>query len=787
MPACRAIDMQKRWIVVCLLAAHPPHSLEGQTARTLHGVVRDSASSETLPGAVVSIPALGLTTRTNTDGRFVLVDVAPGHYALRVHYIGYTSRDVSFETATIGLPIVIRMTRSAARLGKVAVTAGAKQALDVTSDVEQISISTQQVATMPSVGEVDVFRALQALPGISATSDAAAGLYIRGGTPDQNLVLFDGMTLYEVDHFYGIFSVFNADAVKDVSVYPGAYPAQYGARVSSVVDVTGKSGDEHHFRADAGIGLLSGHGDVEIPLGRGSILVAARRSYSDIVQSPLFNSLFDFAKSGSTPGSSGQVAGPHGALSSSSVEPSYYFYDLDAKWSYRPTDRDLTAVSYYGGEDNLNESSFLAGNVTRWGNNGGSVRWFHQWDPRVSSDLIASASRYFSDGTTGLLTQDNTVDDNTLRLDNAVQVAQRDKVTGGLWITGNRSAYDQTLGAPSGAVESVESGNIHLNTSAVLAAGYLQNEWALSDALTLTTGARAVHYDLLSAWYAEPRASVTYRVAPAWRLKAAWGIYHQFVNQVENENVLQGSRDFWLMADTAQPVTRAEHRLVGVSFEPGDYLINLEAYDKVLSGVTLVSAREALDESGPSATQNDEFFYGNGREQGVELLLQRKFGALTGWVSYTLAQAIYTMPGVNGGLPFPADQDQKHEIKTVASYALGPWTFSGTWVFGSGHPYTAPESEYSVTLLDGTVENYIHVSGENAERFPPYQRLDLAVFRKFRGASWFDWQVSVSVFNVYNHTNVWYRTFDTSTHPIGITDVNNLGFTPSLDLSFSLR
>jgi len=762
-------------------------SAGAQEGRTIDGVVRDSASGETLPSAAVSIPALGLATRTNIDGRFVLVHVPYGPHILRVHYIGYGSRDIPFDTRLVQRPMMVRLTRTPAHLERVAVTGGAKQALDVTSDVEAIAISTQQIATMPSVGEVDVFRSLQMLPGISATSDATSGLYVRGGTPDQNLVLFDGMTVYQVDHFYGIFSAFNADAVKDVRLFPGAYPAEYGGRVSSVVDLTGKSGDEHHLRASGGVGLLSARGEAEIPLGRGSILVAGRRSYSDIIQSSLFEKLFNFASSGSTPGSSDGMRVSSGKPVN--VQPSYYFYDLDGKGSYRPTDRDLLAVSYYGGEDHLLESApgALAGNnLTHWGNQGASVRWFRQWDPRLSSNLIASTSHYVSRGDQGGLVESNAVDDNTLRLDNALQLTQRDKVSAGLWLTGNRSAYDFTV-PTGGGVVILGSGDIHLHTSARLAAGYLQNDWTLTDALRLTVGVRAVHYDLLSAWYGEPRASITYRLASEWKLKAAWGRYDQFVNRVENENIATGSRDFWLLADRGHPMTRAEHRLVGVSFDPANYLINVEAYDKILGGVAVVSRRAALEIAGPSATQNDEFFYGNGREQGIELLLQRKFGAFTGWISYTLAQAMYTIPRINGGMPFPADQDQKHEVKAVGSYALGPWTFSSTWVYGSGHPYTAPESDYSITLLNGAVDDYIHLSGKNAERLPSYQRLDVAVFRTFRGASWFDWQIGASIFNVSNHTNLWYRTFDVTKHPVGITDVNNLGFTPSIDLSFSIK
>ena len=268
-----------------------------------------------------------------------------------------------------------------------------------------------------------------------------------------------------------------------------------------------------------------------------------------------------------------------------------------------------------------------------------------------------------------------------------------------------------------------------------------------------------------------------------FKAKGAWGRYNQFIKRVENEDILEGSRDFWVLADSVLAPTSAEHRVLGVSYETRNFLIDLEGYHKDLDGVTQFSTRSRR---GPQQSFADLFFSGAGVAKGVELLVQKKVGPLTGWVSYSLSRVEYDLDDFNRGEPFAASHDQTHELKTVGVYQLGPWTFSGTWVYGSGRPFTAPESEYGVELLDGSSFSYIHVGGKNAERLPAYHRLDLGATRRFESDRFF-YELNVSTFNAYGRDNVWYRKFDLSDSAVVVTDVTTLPFTPSIGFRMGIK
>jgi hypothetical protein len=273
-------------------------------------------------------------------------------------------------------------------------------------------------------------------------------------------------------------------------------------------------------------------------------------------------------------------------------------------------------------------------------------------------------------------------------------------------------------------------------------------------------------------------------------MRAAWGVYHQYVNRIENEDVLRGSRDFWLLADSALRPTRSEHRTLGFVLNRSGWEFSLEGYDKQLTDVSLYSRRlRRTPLPGTNTIEGSEslFHTGTGSARGIELMAQRTTGAITGWVSYRLGRADYTFADVNGGTAYPANHDRTHEAKAVANYAIGPWTFSSTWVFGTGTPYSAPESQYALKLLDGSSESYIHIGDKNGYRLPAYHRLDLAASRTFTNFDSFDWDLGVSLFNAYAHQNVWYRRFDLSTTPMTVSDVMNLGFTPSIDIRIRLK
>ena len=277
-----------------------------------------------------------------------------------------------------------------------------------------------------------------------------------------------------------------------------------------------------------------------------------------------------------------------------------------------------------------------------------------------------------------------------------------------------------------------------------------------------------------------------FRSTPKWSVKGAWGQYYQFVNQIANEDVTQGARDFWLLADEDFNPGFAEHQILGLSWENADWVFSVEGYHKNLRDLIEFSRRYVVRGGRGPGMSVDNFFIGNGKADGVEFLIQKKFGSLTGWIGYTLSNVDYTFPTINSGTSFAADHDQPHRINLVGKYTRGVYSFSATWVFASGTPYTAPESQYFIPLLDGQVNSYIHVSDKNGYRLPDYHRLDLSLTRKYESDHW-DTNVGISLFNVYNRKNVWYRDYNLDTTPITITNVLYLGFTPTIFVQMNLK
>ena len=647
------------------------------------------------------------------------------------------------------------------------------------------------------MGEVDIFRSLQLLPGVSGSNESSSGLYVRGGTPDQNLVLLDGMTVYNVDHFFGFFSAFNADAVKDVQLYKGAFPAKYGGRLSSVVDLTGKTGDPNKFHGNLGINLLNARAGIQVPLfKKGSFSINGRRSYTDIIRSGLYENIFDvFTQTESPPDVEG--------LEINTIEPDFYFFDMNSKLSFNPTDRDVVALTYYRGADHLvevNDVSFprFGGAVqvdldvdemSDWGNKGISGKWSRQWGAKWYSNLLVATSNYFSEYNRDLnikatlvardslvldqdvLTfEDNDVKDLTFRLDNEFQLNSKHKLEFGGQVTVAKVDYkfvrDDTLTI------------LDLEQEAQYSAAYISDTWTPFSDLTINAGLRATHYDVSKEIYWSPRFSFQYNLTEKIKLKGGYGKHYQFVNRIVNENVTEGSRDFWLLADDdLVKVSNAEHFVLGVAYKTDDYIFDVEAYRKNLDNLAEFSLRFQRND----IDLNELFFLGSGYAEGVEFLFQKKRGAYTGWVTYTLARVRNNFPSLNNGFEFSALHDQRHEFKTVHSYEWGNYRLAATFVFASGKPFTEPSGQYSIELLDGSSNNYISVGAKNGSRLPAYHRLDFSMHYVTKVAG-FDMDIGLSVFNFYNRRNVWYREYDFTEKPPIISEVQYLGVTPNLSV-----
>ena len=773
---------------------------------TISGIVKDKESGETLPFANVFVKDTNIGTTTNEDGFFTLFNVPSETSTLQVQYIGYKVEILVLNQEIVKNKIIILLIPDDNQLDEVVVSNDpGQQIVKMNKNVSQISLSPKKLASIPNLGEKDIFRAIQLIPGVSGTNESSSGLYVRGGTPDQNLVLLDGFTVYHVDHFYGFFSAFNSGAIKDIQLYKGGFPAEYGGRISSVMDLTGKTGNSNKFSLSAGLSLVSANATLEIPIGdKANLLIAGRRSYTDILKSGLYNSIFDLYNDSNQ--TNGNSLPNFNGFQQNQTQPTFYFYDLNTKFSYKPSDKDIISISIYNGEDNLdssreNQNTFGSETEERiinsdiedllnWGNWGSSFRWARQWSDKLYTNVVGAYSNYFSqrkrindisiqliDTTTtnksGLI-EDNNLNDYTLRIHNEYKINSKHSLEFGGQLTKNEVDYNYSLNDSISVINQKDKG--------LIKTVYIQNKWSPTEKLNIIGGIRTTHFDVTNELYYEPRLSGSYQLNNKVKLKGAWGKYYQFVNRIVREDVTQGSRDFWLLANKENsPISFSQHLILGTSYEVDDWLFDVEYFEKEMTGLTEFSLRF---QSALGTDPNDQlFFEGTGISRGVDFLIQKKVGKYTGWLGYTLSEVVHTFPDLSNS-PFYSLNDQRHEFKIVNVLKAGRWDLGATWVYGSGKPYTAPNGLYTITLLDGKETEYVSIGEKNGLRIDPYHRLDLSATYNFNLGSG-KGEMGLSIFNLYNKTNTWYNEFEVVDNQVTETNVNYIGFTPSLFFNVS--
>jgi len=767
------------------------------------GWIYDQNTNETLPYATASIPGIPSGSIANVDGHFILMEVPSDTSTVAFSFLGYETQNIRLNPETAEEDQHIYMKPVDYRIEEVMIVGEEKKLLTYADKTSQISLRPAQIEILPNLGEKDIFRTLQLMPGVSSGNETSSGLHVRGGTPDQNLILLDGFTVYHVDHFYGFLSAFNADAIKDVQLYKGGFESKYGGKISSVMELTGKTGNTNKVSGGVSISALSGSMHLEVPVSEKlNFFVAGRRSYTDFIQSGLYNKINEMYNS-STEVPDG------GGFARFSTDPKFYFYDLNSKVTYKPNEKDILTFSFYNGKDVLDKTSdattrtgMFGGtsdnynmnrvDVLNWGNWGASTKWSRQWTDRYYSNTTLAFSNYFSerdnymertvmedDGSTSVTTngsvEDNNILDYTLRMDNEYRLTQNNTLEFGMQASYMDVGYYYTQ---NDTLEMIDS-----RTKGLSLAGYLQDKIYIKDKLTLVYGLRSTWYNLTNKVYLEPRTSVNYKLNDRWNLKASWGKYYQYTNRVVRENVLEGNRDFWLLADDKTiPVSSAYHYIAGISYEAPRYLVDVEVFYKPMNGLSEYTMRNESFRMQSTSSLPDNFYEGSGTAKGFEVLLQKKFGSYTGWIAYTYSRVEYQFDELNNGEPYPSIYDQPHEINFVNTYQWGNWVLGATFVYNTGQTYTAPVGAYQLTLLDGTVADFIHVGDKNGYRLPAYHRLDLSVTYRFTLGQTKS-NLGFSFFNVYGRDNVWYREFDVEDNEIIITDVNTLGFTPNVFFS----
>lgn len=771
---------------------------------TFTGKIIDARSSEPLPFVNISIRSNKSGTQGNVDGYFTLLKVPTDTTTLILSYIGYITTTIKLVPDAPISGVTIEMEPDNAELDEVVVKGEKTEVLKAAETVGMFKMTPRNIAKLPNIGEKDMFRAFQLMPGISAANQSSSGLYVRGGTPDQNLVLYDGFTVYYVDHLYGFFSAFNSNPIKDVQLYKGGFDAKFGGRISSVVEITSKDGNKRERNFGADITLMSANVWAEGPVlnkdKRLTFSVAGRRSW----EGPVYNAIFNTFNANSTNAQFGSGGGGS-RFAQNAQTPSSYFYDLNGKITFKPSENENISLSYYSGKDNLDNSQSITspfgGNggfsntdLSNWGNTGSSLKWSKRWSDKFYTNGLVSYSNFFSnrDNTnsasfirgTEIQTvkfgslESNNLTDFSAKFDVEYKTSPKNNVLFG--VQANRLNIDYTY-SQNDTLQIIAK-----HDQGTLLAAYLQDEAHLGK-LTVKGGIRASYFTPTAKTYFEPRLSASFVVSDRLKIKGAWGIYNQFAKQVEREDISNGSRNFWVLAnDSYLPVTTSRHYILGFSYELDDYLFDVEGYVKDIDNDSRYSLRFA-PQIGRGLLAQETFFNGTGKVRGIDFLVQKKFGDYTGWVGYTLAKSEKTILQFSPD-PFPSNFDVRHEFKSVNIYKLGRWDLGATWIYATGKPYTSIVGGYTVKLLDGTEKDFTDPSTTNGNRLPAAHRMDVSATYNFGHGS-----IGLSLYNLYGRSNVWFKKYQTVTDAttnqkyLSITDVNYLGFTPNITFSYKFK
>ncbi|MBI4530919.1 MAG: TonB-dependent receptor plug domain-containing protein, partial [Candidatus Latescibacteria bacterium] len=619
-----------------------------------------------------------------------------------------------------------------------------------------ISVETQKLREFPAIGETDILRSLQLLPGIQSVSDISSGLYIRGGGPDQTLILLDQIPLYNPSHAFGFFSTFNADAIKDMSLHKGAYPAQYGGRLGSVLDVSNRDGNRNAFHTTGGISLISGRLMVEGPVKQGSWMASGRRTYLDPILAAIRARGTDV--------------------------PAYYFYDLNAKINQDVGDGDTFVASGYFGRDNLDydldEGSFVK---IRWGNTALTGKWTHVFSPSMFGNFMFAHSEYTS--TTSLsffetpISFSNSIRDVSLKGDLDYAANSRHALSAGFLTTLYRFSFNQVFN---------QQEQLDLRLRPTLISLYLQDQWQFLIDTTLRLGGRSTYFSEGKRWDIEPRLSISHVLTPEVLVKFGAGVYHQYLQLVTTEGFSGG--DFWVPLDETVRPGRAWQTVGALEWEPSQrYHVSVEGYYTELRDLAIIDNKVAAD-TGDEASHSEDVFVSGGRgyATGMELFLQRRTDALTGWIGYTLGRTRRRFAELNQGRFFPPKYDRRHDLSVVANYRRGRWSFGANLIYGTGQAFTPVAARYTLRSPATGLppdEDFVLPARRNSARLLPYHRLDLNINRGFhllgKEAEWF-----IQVFNVYNRRNEWFIQYKTEKPETDPEVVKMLPIIPTVGVDF---
>lgn len=725
---------------------------------TIAGYIKDAESGESLIGANI----YNLNTKEGTSANqfgFYSFTQSAGEINMVVSFVGYQP-----EALTINLQqdTTINISLQLNTLEEIVISGNAIEEIQQQTQMSRVNVSVQEIKKLPALlGEVDVLKTLQLLPGVQSGNEGTSGVYVRGGGPDQNLILLDGVPVYNASHLFGFFSVFNPDAINNVEIIKGGFPARYGGRLSSVIDITMKDGNRNEFHGEGSIGLVSSKLTLEGPINKGktSFIISGRRTYIDLLARPIIKAASD----------GDDVVG-------------YFFYDFNAKLNHRLSGKDQIYLSLYTGDDKAynrfrysysdgqSSSESLEKSGLQWGNLISAFRWNRVWNNQLFSNTTLTFSRYrfrvsqeFEDKTTRNGETENDyyytaynsgIRDFAARIDFEYLPDPNHQIRFGLsginhsFTPGVISFQDQEIDTLVG------SNDVSANELAL----YLEDEISLSRRLNVNLGLHFSAFAVENEFYTslQPRLSARYLLSSTLSVKASYAEMAQFVHLLTNSGIGLPT-DLWVPATSLIEPQRSQQLALGVAKNINDkFEFSLEGYYKKMHN--LIEYQEGASFFNVDKDWQTKIEAGDGESYGFEAFLQKKTGRTTGWLGYTLSWTYRQFENLNFGRRFPYRYDRRHDLSLAITHELSKKVdFSAAWVYGTGNAVTLPVATYlrPVNGYYGYVDEIRDYEARNDFRMPSYHRLDINFSFKKKKEKW-ERAWHIGVYNLYSRRNPFY-------------------------------
>lgn len=746
--------------------------LVGQDSKIVSGYIKEKGSKEGLIGVSIYLENSSNFCTSNTYGYYSLTIPAQQDAKIVFSMVGY-QKTIKRISVTQNLVLDVEL-ESINTLDEVVISAKRQEdRLSESSQMSKIELPVNQIKKIPSLlGEKDVLKVLQLMPGVQKGSEGQSGIYVRGGGPDQNLIILDDAIVYNANHLFGFFSTFNGDALKSVELTKGGFPARYGGRLSSVIELNMKDGNKEKFKGEGGIGLISSRMTLEGPVfnKKGSFLISGRRTYLDIVSKPFIN-----ARQKNV---------------SNKVDAGYYFYDLNAKINYEIGAKDKIYLSTYLGKDKFNANVIEDPNEYQngldWGNKTATFRWNHLFGQK----LFGNASLIYSEYGFGISSRSKTVDletnkpqvfqlqydsgikDYTLKYDLDYFLSSKHNLKFGM-----QSIFHEFT--PSATVLSDENIDLFQNKVEkinVTETGlYAEDNIILNTNFKINAGLRMSIYGAKDKSYfrPEPRISMAYKINKTTAIKSSYALMNQYVHLLSNTGIGLPT-DLWVPSTAKISPQQSIQYAAGIAkdFEKQGLALSIEGYYKNMNNI--ISYKEGASflvidnpETADKFNWESQVTAGNGWSYGLEIMLQKKVGRFSGWTGYTWSKTEWKFQDLNFGNTFFPKYDRRHDLSIVGIYELNKKiTLSATWVYGTGNALTIPLSEYTVysekipRRSQNSIESQPYFgsnrvneySSRNTFRAENYHRLDAAVqFHKQKAKHERTWELGV--YNAYNRKN----------------------------------